>query len=486
MAFRVLISFFFVFGFNSMLKAQFSRYWNESFSTKAALLSGAVVGGYADETSVYYNPSILSDSSKSSVSFSNGLVKLDFIKYENAMGEGEDVDNWESSVASGFLSLNLYPKDPLGLVWKAAVFNKSKFDNSFQGEVRAEESVFEHVPGEEVYLGKIQSRTEYNDYWYGIGVAKNNNKRFNFGASFFLRYSSLRYNAGKMVEVTPSDSNSIIQRTSLNNVVLDLRGYVWRGTIKIGFNYHLNKKVNLGLVVTTPSFALMGSADTRTNLSYINIVSKENAAYLPDILIDETVASAGFNIKEPVSIALGVDYHLDDYRWNVTLEWFGGLKPYKLTDPTKGERNITSMPGAVPNDNLSTYVAGGNSIMNVAIGLEKRTKSDRAWLFGFKTDFDALNNFDYKELSYGEKLINAKSDYYHFSAGKSFIFLNYDILFGVEYSLARAKNLANFANFVPPIIVDPNNPYNLEGAQENTMNYHGNALVIFVGVTLKK
>jgi len=482
---RIIILFVLGLGFASSVNAQFSRYWNESFSTKAALLSGAVVGGYADETSIYYNPSILNDSSVNSLSFSNGLVKVDLIRYENAMGEGQDVENWESSVASGFLSLNLYPKDKLGLVWKLALFNKSKFDNSFKGEVRAEENVFENVPGNEVYLGKVQSRTEYNDYWYGVGVAKKNNKRFNFGASFFLRYSSLRYTASKIVEVAPADTFSILKRNSINNLSEDVRGYVWRGTIKLGVNYMLNKKVNLGLVVTTPSFALSGSSDVRTNVSFINIVSKQVAGYLPDILADETVLGAGFNIKDPVSIAFGVDYHLDSYRWNCTVEWFGALKPYKMVDPEVGQRYSTAVPGSELKTDFSTYVAGGNSILNIAVGLEKTTKTDRSWLFGFKTDFDALNNFDYKELSDGSTLVNTRSDYYHFSTGKNFMFLKYDVLFGIEYSLARVKNIQNFANFVPPIVIDSNNPYNLEGVVGNTMNFKGDAFVIFVGITLK-
>ena len=481
---RIIILLILVLG-NLTSNAQFSRYWNESFSTKASLLSGAVVGGYADETSIYYNPSILSDSNVSSLSFSNGLVKVDLQRYENAMGEGQDVENWESSVSSGFLSVGLYPKDNYGLVWKAAVFNKSKFDNSFKGEFRADEDVFINIPGDEIYLGKIESRTEYNDYWYGIGAAKKNNKRISIGGSLFFRYSSIRYTAGKIVEVTPIDNQSFNQGTALNNVNQDLRGYVWRGTAKLGLNYRVNEKIKVGVVVTAPSFAIKGSADVRSNISYINIVSKDLAAYLPDVLVDETLLSADFNIKDPLSVALGIDYHLEKYRWNFTTEWFAAVAPYRMVDGRTGEKSITVNPISSLNEEFSTFVAGGNSILNFAIGMEMYTKTNRSWLFGFKTDFDALKGYDYQDLSFGSTLVNAKSDYYHFSAGKNFKFLNFDVLLGMEYSLSRAKNLQNFANFSPPIIVDPENPYNLEGVRGNNMSFKGDALVVFLGITLK-
>jgi hypothetical protein len=467
-------------------KSQFTRHWNESFSTKAALLSGAVVGGFADETSIYYNPSILRDSSESSFTFSNGLVKIDLVRYENAMGTGLNVYNWEPSIASGFLSVGLYPKDKFGLVWKAAIFNKTNFDNSFSGEHRTKFDVYENIPGDEQYLGKISSRREYNDYWYGIGVAKFFNTRFSVGVSFFARYSNLRYTAIKNIKVTALDTTDDSQIVSVNNSSSSLRGYCWRGTVKIGANYILNEKIKLGLVVTTPSMFIVGSAEASSNISYVNVLNLSNTEFLPDYLYDEVGSNLGFKIKDPISIAAGIDYTANRYRWNLTMEWFAGLKPYRLVDEREGDIEKTLTENVVEQDEFLSYSAGGHSIFNIAIGLEKFLPNNRSWLFGFKTDFDALDQYDYGELASLNKLLNAKTDYYHFSAGKSFSFLNFDVLFGIEYSFSRAKNLPGFANFAPPIEVGSETPYKLEGAQQNNMNYRGDALILFVGLTLRK
>lgn len=479
-----IIGFLLFISFNA--NSQFSRYWNESFSTKSALLSGAVVGGYADETSIFYNPSILTDSSESTLTFSNGLAKVDFVEYENAMGEGLGVDNWESNVASGFISLGIYPKDNYGLVWKLAVFNKDNFDNSFKGEFRANEDVFEQAIGKERYVGKISSRTEYNDYWYGLGIAKRYNSKFSVGTSFFLRYSSLRYDASKSIEVAPFDSNSLLQNVAVNDISSNLRGYSWRATLKIGVNYRLSKTVKVGLVVTTPSWNLSNSVRAENNLTYVNVVSKNAVAFLPDVLYDATGDNMGFTIKDPLSVAVGIDYQRRKYRLNFAVEWFAGMKPYRLVDSRVGDIEVTTTQSVEVEEEHLSYAAGGNSIVNVAVGLEKFMPNGRSWLFGFKTDFDALNKFDYKELSGLNTLLNAKTDYYHFSAGKNFRFLKFDVLFGLEYSLSRASNLRSFANFSPPITVDPADPYHLEGTRGNNMTFKGDAIVIFVGITLKK
>ena len=466
--------------------SQFSRYWNESFSTKSALLSGAVVGGYADETSIFYNPSILTDSSESTLTFSNGLAKVDFVEYQNAMGEGLGVSNWESNVASGFISVGLYPKDAYGLVWKLAVFNKDNFDNSFKGEFRSDDNIFEQALGKERYVGKISSRTEYNDYWYGLGIAKRFNNRLSVGGSLFFRYSSLRYEAFKSIEVAPFDSNSILKNVAVNKISSSLRGYCWRSTLKIGVNYRVSNSVKLGMVITTPSWNIMNSVHAESKVSYVNIVSKESASFLPDVLYDATGDEMNFNIKDPLSIALGLDYMRLKYRFNFTLEWFAGLKPYRLVDGRTGDIAVTKIESIEINKEHLSYAGGGKSVFNVAVGVEKFMSNGRSWLFGFKTDFDALNNFDYQELSGFKTLVNAKTDYYHFSAGKNFRFLRFDVLFGLEYSLSRAKNLRSFANFSPPITVDPKDPYHLEGQRLNNMTYKGDALVIFVGITLKE
>jgi len=482
---NILVGIVFI-GFSNLAFSQVGNFWGESFSTKSALLSGAVVGGYEDESSIYYNPSILSDSSVNQFAFANGLVTIDAISYENALGQGEGTSNWETSVDPGFISLNLYPKKRLGLVWKAAFFNKTKYDNGLSGEVRETYNVLPKFFGDEDYLGRIKVRIEYNDYWYGVGMAKRIGSKFSLGLSFFARYSSIRYERSKSIEITWADSTSNNGKVALSDNTLNLRGYSWRGTIKLGVNYRLNDVVRLGIAVTAPSFVIVSSTTVNKNITNVNIPDQQDSVFLPDYLYDEYSENLNLRIKDPLSIALGIDFKSNKYRWNFTMEWFAPIKVYRVIDQSVGDVETTISDGFTPDpDNLS-FVGGGTSIINFAIGLEKFTATGRSWLFGVKTDFNTQKRFDYGSLSELNHLASARADYYHFSAGKNFKFLNFDVLFGVQYSLARAYGLESFANFTEPIEVDADKPYNLEGPQNSNMNFKGDALTIFVGLTLKR
>ena len=470
----------------SLSFGQVGNYWGESFSTKSALLSGAVVGGYEDESSIYYNPSILSDSNVNQFAFANGLATVDAIRYENALGEGEHAGNWESSVDPGFISLNLYPKKKLGLVWKVAFFNKTKYDNGLSAEVRETYNVYDLPTGNEQYLGRVKVRIEFNDYWYGAGVAKRLNNKLSVGVSLFARYSSIRHENSKLIEITGSEKSAFFGKVATNDISTNLRGYSWRGTFKIGINYRVNDVLRLGMTITTPSFTMVSSTSVTKNDTRVNVPNQQDSTILPDYLYDEYSDDLNLRIKDPLSIAGGVDYISNKYRWNVSLEWFAPVAPYKVIDQSTGEVFSTISPEVILDpDNLS-YAGGGKSILNFAIGMEKFTSSGRSWLFGFKTDFNTQKGFSFGELDGLNKMVSARSDYYHFSAGKNFEFLNFNVLFGLQYSLSRAYGLQGFANFSAPVTFDPNNPYSLEGTPQNNMSFKGDALTVFVGLTLKK
>lgn len=484
-----LIHYIGVFGFLFFVatkgNAQFSRYWGESFSTKAALLSGAVVGGYQDESSIYYNPSILSDSSVNQFSFANGVLNVDYLRYENAIGDRLDVSALESSVNAGFLSANLYPKDKFQLVWKAAFFNRAKFDHSLEDEVRQQLNVLADYPGNEQYIGRISTRTEFNDYWYGLGIAKFVNEKLSFGVSGFLRYTSLRYHFSKSIEVSAlsADTN---QRIALANDLTSTRGYNWRGTLKFGANYRFSENISGGVTITSPSLYFAGNTSVNRNITHVNNPDPSGPGVLPDYFYDGSGEKLKLNVKDPLSIAFGVDYRLQKLRWNLTAEWFAGLKPYRVIDQSKGDVDIikTDFLPDIEGEALS-FVSGGTSIFNVALGLEIYNKNNRSVMLGFKTDFDALKGFDYKELEDLNTFKNTRSNYYHFSAGKSFHFLKYDVLFGLQYSISRQKGMQALANFAPGETIQTQGPYQLEGPIQNNMQFKGDALTVFLGLTIK-
>ena len=165
------------------------------------------------------------------------------------------------------------------------------------------------------------------------------NENLSFGLSGFLRYTSLRYHFTKSIEISAisADTN---QRIALANDITSSRGYNWRGTVKLGANYRFSKNVSGGMTITSPSMYFASSISGSRNISRINNPDPNDTGVLPDYFYDATGEKMKLNVRDPLSIAVGVDYRLEKLRWNLTTEWFAGLKPYKVIDQTDGDLSL--------------------------------------------------------------------------------------------------------------------------------------------------
>lgn len=86
--------FLLLFGFPILLWAQPANYWTNTFNTEASLLSGAVVGGNAEITAIFYNPAGISDVETSRIELNASLFSIEHRKYENPLGNNTKMDYW--------------------------------------------------------------------------------------------------------------------------------------------------------------------------------------------------------------------------------------------------------------------------------------------------------------------------------------------------------------------------------------------------------
>lgn len=469
----------------SGLHAQMSGYWSESFNTKASLLSGAVVGGYEDESSIYYNPSILSDSGESKLTFAAGLFTFDHTRFENALGDGQNAIHYSTSVAPNFISVHLYPKDPFALVWQAAIFTKTKYDGYINQEVRMNTDILQYSVGQEQYLGRFSVRNEFEDTWFGIGIAKFIGDQWSIGTSLFGQYKHLRYTYKKASVAMPDLDLNANGHVAQNLESITASATNWRTVAKIGVNWQINDEVAVGLVTTIPSIRVMGKSEVVLSAGIVNIADTETGDFYADFAIDERGTEMKADFKDPMSIALGIDWKLDKWRWNITTEWFSKLDAYRIIDERTGDVFVSASGiGEFSGENLS-FVGGGNNVLNFAIGVEQYVSEKRSRIFGFKTNFDARNNFSYGELDGLNKLLDVRGNYFNFSGGTNFSFLNFNILFGLQYAFSSNEGLRQFANFTSPQEIIPSGPYVLEGVPKNNMTFKGKTISLFISLTLK-
>ena len=90
---------------NNELSAQTVNYWSWNFNTPSTLLAGAVVGGAAGPSAIYYNPALINQDNVASLSISTSIISFQFFKINNLAGDGLHVNNWNFKIQPRFFSM---------------------------------------------------------------------------------------------------------------------------------------------------------------------------------------------------------------------------------------------------------------------------------------------------------------------------------------------------------------------------------------------
>src|SRR5258706_15603931 len=86
------------------LLAQSTNYWSRSFNEESSLLSGAVVGGGAGPSAIYYNPASISEVVASKLTLNASLSSVEFIGIKNALGDELNLSSTRIALEPRFLS----------------------------------------------------------------------------------------------------------------------------------------------------------------------------------------------------------------------------------------------------------------------------------------------------------------------------------------------------------------------------------------------
>ena len=127
---RVVFVFLFCFTSGEYCYSQTDNYWSWSFNTHSTLLAGAVVGGNAGPSAIYYNPALIDHDKVPSLSLSANLISLQFFSAKNIAGQGIDVDKFIFKVQPRFVSYIL-PNKNEKIGFEAAILTPVSEDISF-------------------------------------------------------------------------------------------------------------------------------------------------------------------------------------------------------------------------------------------------------------------------------------------------------------------------------------------------------------------
>jgi hypothetical protein len=469
-----------VFALPFTMMSQPANYWTNTFNTEASLLSGAVVGGNAEITAIYYNPAGISDVKTSRIELNASLFSLEQSTYKNPLGKGTKIDNLNFRFYPRFVSY-LYPSNKdTSFTIQFAVFNRNHKQIDLYDRIKISNSglIFKNL--EEEYTGRFSLKSKYDDYWGSIGISKRINENLSVGISLNVSVQSFSYFRWAVANAIPTsfpeDTLTII---SANWSVYERqKAYNWRFIGKIGILYKKNNW-SLGANLSLPSLRLFGNADVDKSVSQSNIFYNDEK--LPDYYKNEYAQKVYFKMQDPLSLSVGImlkePHTKSDYF--LTLEYFYKIDNYHNIDATR-TTNKNSKTTSV----FTSYEFGNRGVLNIALGYKKMLSESLGILAGFRTDLNPYK-IGYKTDIWGSNSYeNLNNNLYHLTGGLKFDYKKSSFIVGLQYSYGFKKNQSEFVNFSEPNAYNPETGLALQGIKNNNSKYSENVLGFYLGFSV--
>jgi len=474
-----------------------NHYWSLNFNSQSSLLSGAVVAGDGGNTSIYFNPSTISEiTTGANLSFAASLFTWGVYYFKDALGNDIDMDNVSFNVQPQFLSYSYRKKESkFAFAFTALTRMKERFDINYYNS--KEIDVIKSNPGLENYNSTFNYFLEYTDNWFGVASAYDVSDKFKVGVSIFVSASYLSYRTTTNTSAFSSTDTTWVNGVPNPGMVHEglytesLKFTDYRLIAKLGFSYVM-EKWRFGLNLTTPSISVFSSGkEAYRKQRMVNITNPDNGEFMPGYVIvnGQTKSDITTKMKLPFSASFGFIYEVngEDNRLYFTMEYFAGVSPYKLVDaPIKEDITSNMVYDKLINKDWLSVADVAKPVLNVAVGYRWKLNTNLMFLSGFRTDFNNINGADYKEYSTLNKINTTDINIYHYTSGVQFYFLKkYLLVAGGELSFGYDKDQKQMANFSDPIEYNSEDHRILMGPLENKMDIYYFGFNIYLSATFK-
>lgn len=475
------------------LRAQSDHYWTQNFNTESSLVAGAVLGGAAGPSAVYYNPALINEKEANRLSLSMNLMSMHYTKVENLAGTETKTDRFNFLIQPKFISYTGNAKKNKKITYEVAILTPIKKDLRIDYFYNTKLDIIKRLDGIESYDAKIIYRDKYQDLYFGGGFSYRINEMFSIGVSGFLSVKLLEFSTNismkAMQEGDTVYSNGIPEPyySAVNNSSEWLKYYDLSIIIKAGFHYQsLNGKLGAGVKVSLPNIHIYGEGKVNKEYKRAEVYNDLNNSFTENLDFVGYQEHVLTNIKDPLSIALGLQYRTKNKKNAIMLsmEYFFPIDTYSLlktrNTETSGNLKVPDIPKAM------SYFSSSDGVFNFALGYVQYFSEKFTVAGGFKTDFNNLSTVarstNPEDLLH-PRMRNLYLDKYHLLVGPSFRIKTFGVILGIQYSWGRQWDLPNIANFSNPIEFNPETNKSLQGIQENNMVLKYNEITLFFGVT---
>jgi len=480
------------FSYPLIMLAQSSNHWTRNFNEESSLLSGAVVGGDAGPSAIFYNPAGIAEIEESKFSFNASLFSFDILRAKNAWGDDIDLYKTRFVVVPRFISYMGKLKKLPNWSLEFAFLNNENYQSEDINSIDEFIDILKYMPGKERYNASYRYNNRYRDDWMGAGGSYKLNSNLFIGTSMFVSIRSLNYVYMVDIEAGPWRNNNEYNSTPFFSAKFKDQEYLkfnnYRLLWKFGLLY---KKENLsfGLNITTPSLNVYSDGkNVMRKKSQSNITHPDTGEPVPNYLVSDFAEKKDVtvNYKNPLSIALGATWYNQNKTKALytTVEYFAGLDSYRMVEAEENYEMISGSPiEELFYDDWLTYAWGANPVLNAAVGYRWIVKENMMILAGFRTDFNYRKGFDYSPLLERRTIKGFHINRYHLTGGLTANVLGQDLMAGLQYSFGSEKNQKQFINLSDPVEYIPENFTALQGIRKNIMKTSLHTISLYFGAT---
>ena len=474
-------------------KAQSEYYWMQNFNTESSLLAGAVVGGEAGPSAVFYNPALINQDNSQKFALSANLLSFQNMEISNLAGSETILDKFLFQVQPKFISYGGSAKKNKKLNYELAFLVPITTDVRFEFLFHDQLDIIHRLDGIEEFTGQITYRDKYSDYFVGGGIGYEINELFTIGVSSFFSIKFLDYFSS--VQSKAMQNSDTVYSGGVpepfyfaSNSYSELLKY-WDVSIlfKVGFHYFSkNGNWGIGLNLTTPNISIYGEGDVLKEFYRTNIYYNEEDRFITDLAFEAVQLDVRTTVKDPFSIAFGFRYKTPNRKNAImfTTEYFFAIDPYALL-----ETQDAKVVGNMQVENVSevmTYYSAADEVLNVGVGFVQYINENLTINGGFKTDFNTLTGSEQKtpiDPNISPRISDLYFDKFHIIAGPRLDVKRFGFVLGIQYTWGRQGDLKNMINLTDAVEFIPETNQALQGIRQSNMTVNYNEISLFFGIT---
>lgn len=473
--------------------SQSDNYWSWNFNTLSVLLAGSVVGGHADASAIYFNPSLIGKDEGTSLTLSASLLSLQFLRAENIAGDDIDMDKFAMKIQPRFISYN-FPSKNERISIEASVLTPVSEDISYTLQHSEETDVIQRTEGLESYSGYVRYSRKYEDIYIGMGASYQVNDRLTLGATAFVSVKLMQYEFRQVADAfQEADSvivDGLIEPKYIAESSFEEALKYWDVSLvsKFGAHYQLlDDRLGFGVNLTFPNLPLFGRANVRKSLIRSNVYDNSSDVFTSNEILIGGEADANTTIKSPFSAAFGMQY-LTPNRKNAisfTIEYFHQIDGYELF---QSDYQAGKLPdpwnGLIDPAKLMTYSIDAKAVTNLGVGFRQTISPSLYILGGFRTDFTNGETDNVRTSQDGFKVKQVHLNKYHITLGPVMKFKKIQLITGIQYSFGGNNDMYQLVNYSDPIEYNPNTNRSLEGIRKKNATFMVNEISLFLGLTI--